>query len=289
MISLPFVPVKGKLACPSLRPFGNLPFGREWRGRAEPDTGQCLHWFYRASLRTSFVNLKAPHIECHWAPLLFPMLGNTCPAPSSTSSSAVAVPPASYISSQSSDVRHLAREQGSRRILAVAAWTVSALGTIAWLVGTHLPNSHGLAQALPPTVEHHNSTKSLSTAQNEAPLPVRVVAPASKLVILPDAFDSDRYAGSRSNTRPMPYGVASSRQAFGHDGVRQHTSAALKSVSVLHRGLHTPDSADAHRVIAASLESDSDDSKVLPSISPSFDWSPLTHRRLTDAPEPFNR
>ncbi len=63
-----FVAVRGRLACPTPSLLFKLPFGKEWRAGSSSSIPASAQFPYRACLRTSFIDIDAPHRRCRWSP-----------------------------------------------------------------------------------------------------------------------------------------------------------------------------------------------------------------------------
>ncbi len=63
-----FVAVRGRLACPTPSLLFKLPFGKEWRAGSSSSIPASARLPYRACLRTSFIDIDAPHRLCRWSP-----------------------------------------------------------------------------------------------------------------------------------------------------------------------------------------------------------------------------
>lgn len=127
------VPIEGNLGCPRVTPLERFPYRSAWIFReaigAEPGASRT------AFLRTSCVDVAAPHRDCEWTPLDKSTIAPLSGARKQVSRTRVAEPRVPrHVVIPTHDVR---------TATLVACITTSAIGIIGWLVAAYTPLSVG--------------------------------------------------------------------------------------------------------------------------------------------------
>jgi hypothetical protein len=277
MTALPFVPVEGQLAYPSLMPFSGLTFGREWTRLA----GR------RARLRTVFIDVNAPHRACQWQP-------------------ARRAAPAGNAAGHAETRPARPAPDGRRRALHAACYAAGALGFIGWLVWSQTASHEtAVAPLAPAQVSPQQVTRGvIRSTQPSSDAPASPRAPGASQPRRASVADSavtphHPAARPRQTARdPQPLRKRATRSPVAPPVVpRTPPRAAPQRPATRQDAAPAPIDADvdAWRDLDAALYDRSPAApaapvKRAPTTSGEQDWTQqLNHRRLTDAPERFVR
>ncbi|KWF27672.1 hypothetical protein WL88_09400 [Burkholderia diffusa] len=293
MIPTPLVSVEGPLARPRVAPLDGVPpFGREWTFSGVPGTRRDTRCV--AILKTSCIDVEAPHRSCHWQ------------SPPATRPVSAGIP---AVAARAAG-QHVERTGGrahDRRARHAACWSIGALGIIGWLIAAHEPFP-GFAPAMQAAgiVPEH-------PAQSIAARPVATHSPAS-----PVARDATIHPAPRhADTTPQVQRVAASAPPTPHRPDDRRTTTARVHApsaprfkarpSVAHYASRAPTSdlvgSPAHPgapvdplddpltliAMANALHADRPE-PAASAPGAGFDWTAqLSHRRLTDVPDTLTR
>ncbi|KVV37146.1 hypothetical protein WT27_18490 [Burkholderia territorii] len=309
MIPTPLVSVEGPLARPRVAPLDGVPpFGREWSFRGAPGTRldtRCI-----AILKTSCIDVEAPHRSCHW---------QSPPATRPLSAGAPAVAARAV-------GQHIERAAGrvhDRRGRHAACWSIGALGIIGWLIAAHEPFPSFAPAVRTADVAPEHAVQSMEAVQTAAVAPAPSnIAPAPTVAARPVATPSPASPAARGatihhaprhvDTTPQVQRVAAAAPPAPHrpDDTRT-TTARVRAQSEprfaarpadTHHASRTPTSDRDGSAVHSDAPLDSlDDPLTLVAMANAlhadraapaaeapgagFDWTAqLSHRRLTDAP-----
>ncbi|WP_257140327.1 hypothetical protein [Burkholderia sp. RF2-non_BP3] len=316
MIPTPLVPVEGPFARPRVAPLDGVPpFGREWTFRGAP--GTRLGTRCAAVLKTSCIDVEAPHRTCRW---------QSPPAARPVSAGVAAV--AARAAGQ--HIEHAAGRAHDRRARHAACWSIGALGIIGWLIAAHEPfpgfarapaiQTVGVVPAHPvqsmvavPTTAVAPATPTIAPAQRVAAR--QVATPAAALPVARDA--ATKPAPRRPDTTPNVQRVATAAPPTPHRSDNRRTATARVHApsaprvtarpSVTHHASRTPtpdrvgspahpgvphDPLDDPLTLIAMANALQADRPAPAAHAPvaGFDWTAqLSHRRLTDVPDMLTR
>ncbi|WP_244135192.1 MULTISPECIES: hypothetical protein [unclassified Burkholderia] len=316
MIPTPLVSVEGPLARPRVAPLDGVPpFGREWTFRGTP--GTRLGTRCAAILKTSCIDVEAPHRMCRW---------QSPPAARPVSAGVPAV--AARAAGQ--HIEHAAGRAHDRRARHAACWSIGALGIIGWLIAAHEPfPGFAPAPAMQTVgVEPKHAVQSMGAVQTAAVAPATpTIAPAQPVAVRPVATPSTgapvtrgattNPAPRRADTTPNVQRVATAAPPTPHRSDNRRTATARVQApsaprftarpSVTHHAsrTQTPDrvGSPAHPgaprdplddpltliAVANALQADRPAPAANAPVA-GFDWTAqLSHRRLTDVPDTLTR
>ncbi len=313
MIPTPLVSVEGQLARPRVAPLDGVPpFGREWTFSGAPGTRRgprCV-----AILKTSCIDVEAPHRSCHW---------QSPPAARPVSAGVPAV--AARAAGQ--HIERAAARTHDRRARHAACWSIGALGIIGWLIAAHEPFP-GFAPAMQIAgVAPEHAVQSMGAVQTAAVAPATSnIAPTPSIAARPVATPSPASPVARgatthpaprhADTAPNVQRVAAAPPAPHRPDDRRTTTARAHAPSaprfaarpsVTHHASRTPTSDRVGSPVHPGAPPNSlDDPLTLIAMANAlhadrpapaadapgagFDWTAqLSHRRLTDAPDTLTR
>ncbi|WP_335645608.1 hypothetical protein [Burkholderia territorii] len=308
MIPMPLVSVEGRLARPRVAPLDGVPpFGREWTFRGAPGTRRgprCV-----AVLKTSCIDVEAPHRTCHWQ-----SPPATRPVPARA--------PAVAARAVGQPFEHAAGRTQDRRARYAACWSIGALGIIGWLIAAHepFPGFAPAVQIADVAPEHAVQTAAVAPAPpNVAPTstiaarPVATPSAASPVARGATVHPASRHVDTTSQAQrvaaaapPAPHRpddrrtttarvhAPSAPRFAARPAVTQHASRTPTSDRVgspVHPGAPL-DSLDDPLTLIAMANALHADRPAPAAEAPGagFDWTAqLSHRRLTDAPGTLTR
>lgn len=314
MIPTPLVSVEGPLARPRVAPLDGVPpFGREWTFSGVPGTRRDTRCV--AVLKTSCIDVEAPHRSCHWQ------------SPPATRPVSAGIP---AVAARAAG-QHVERTGGrahDRRARHAACWSIGALGIIGWLIAAHEPFP-GFAPALQAAgIVPEHAAQSMGAVQTAAVAPATPnIAPAQSIAARPVATHSPASPVARdatihpaprhADTTPQVQRVAASAPPTPHrpddrrtTTARVHAPSAPRFTarpSVAHYASRAPTSdlvgSPAHPgapvdplddpltliAMANALHADRPE-PAANAPGAGFDWTAqLSHRRLTDVPDTLTR
>ncbi|AIO35989.1 hypothetical protein DM39_5846 [Burkholderia cenocepacia] len=303
MTSTSLVPVEGLIARPRIAPLDGVPpFGCEWvfRGTSGARSGHDR----LAALKTSCIDVEAPHRTCNWQPLVS----------ASSEPLADAVPIAPFAANLA--VPHAsgaARRSDGRRAMAAICWSIGALGIIGWLVAAHELRPGSMPTAVAPGLA---GAMQIGAIQRQPPLvspaAVRSAEPIVEAIDSPSVLpgvarrpevqrrvtvsDVQRVADAtleptrirRTNVRQLTGSVATvARPAAGRHAAsirNHHRPGALPPVADTRDPLDDP----LTLIAMANALRASQPTSARPSPTAGYDWTAqLSQRRLTDTPDVF--
>lgn len=319
MIPMPLVSLAGPLARPRVAPLDGVPpFGREWMFSGKPGTrlgSRCA-----AILKTSCIDVRAPHRACRWQ------------SPPAARPVSAGVPDVEARAA-GQHIEHAAGRAHDRRARHAACWSIGALGIIGWLIAAHEPLP-GFAPA-PATqivgVVPEHAVQSMGAVQTAAVAPAMpTIAPAQPVAARPFATPSTgapvtrgattHPAPRRPDTTPNVQRVATAAPPTPHRPDHRRTTTARVHApsaprftarpSVTHHASRTPtpdrvgspahpgapldrlDPLDDPLTLIAMVNALHPDRPAPAADAPGagFDWTAqLSHRRLTDGPDTLIR
>ncbi|WP_244114947.1 hypothetical protein [Burkholderia cepacia] len=286
-----FVPIEGVFARPRITPLAGLPpFGREWVFRGSHGARGARP--YGATLKTSCIDVNAPHRTCHWQPLTAQQVDFPAPAPQSET--------------------FAVRNAPVRRALFAVCCSIGALGIIGWLIAanestTNAPFSTSVTPAViangqdagqPATVlpsshapDEDRSTSVAQIAPESHAKPSLVFPPRQALTTparLPIRHTPFPIAPHTHQSSPVTGRATPRHSTLESRSLRATRRLALPRTAVAHATLDDPKTLIAMASALRAEQSGIATARSAP--APGFDWTAaLTQRRLTDTPDAFTR